>query len=82
MGEAVMFPLSDDHHQSNNFLAESVVNGHEGSWFEEVIDDDLKWSFALNRFNSFLLFPNSAYKIKLHDFYGYKLSILLGGCKV
>ncbi|KAJ9556898.1 hypothetical protein OSB04_011512 [Centaurea solstitialis] len=48
MGEAVMFPISDDHHQSNDFLADNIVNGHEGSWFEEVIDDDLKWSFALN----------------------------------
>lgn len=28
------------------------INGNlqDCCWFEEVIDDDLKWSFALNRF--------------------------------
>ncbi|KVI11381.1 Spermidine/spermine synthase family [Cynara cardunculus var. scolymus] len=48
MGEAVVFPLSNDFHQPNNLGAENIVNDHDGSWFEEVIDDDLKWSFALN----------------------------------
>lgn len=23
---------------------------HDSSWYEEIIDDDLKWSFKLNRF--------------------------------
>lgn len=50
MGEAVMFPLSDDHHKSNGTTPENI-DGNDSSWFEEVIDDDLKWSFALNRFN-------------------------------
>lgn len=26
------------------------INIHDGSWFEEEIDVDLKWSFALNRY--------------------------------
>ncbi|XP_071697711.1 thermospermine synthase ACAULIS5 [Rutidosis leptorrhynchoides] len=47
MGEAVMFLLPDDHQKSIN-TAPEYVNGHDSSWFEEVIDDDLKWSFALN----------------------------------
>lgn len=32
-----------DHHLTNNY-------DHDIAWYEEVIDDDLKWSFALNRF--------------------------------
>lgn len=27
---------------------------HDGSWFEEEIDVDLKWSFALNRYIYYL----------------------------
>lgn len=51
MGEAVMFPLTFDHHESNSIIPENM-NGNDDSWFEEVIDDDLKWSFALNRFHT------------------------------
>ncbi|KAI3514997.1 hypothetical protein L1887_13745 [Cichorium endivia] len=47
MGEAVMFPLTFDHHESNGIIPENM-NRDDDSWFEEVIDDDLKWSFALN----------------------------------
>jgi hypothetical protein len=32
-----------EQHLANNY-------DHDFSWYEEVIDDDLKWSFALNRF--------------------------------
>lgn len=37
----------------NNHLMLDHQNQQEeeqDSWFEEVIDDDLKWSFALNRY--------------------------------
>ncbi|KAK9054850.1 hypothetical protein SSX86_025929 [Deinandra increscens subsp. villosa] len=44
MGEAVMFPISHNYHELNGH-----ANRPSDSWFEEVIDDDLKWSFALNR---------------------------------
>ncbi|KAM5566137.1 hypothetical protein ABKV19_019891 [Rosa sericea] len=61
MGEAVEFFhlngfLSSKFDRHDEVLINSNVNGninHEdidgsGSWYEETIDDDLKWSFALN----------------------------------
>ncbi|KAJ0618631.1 putative thermospermine synthase [Helianthus annuus] len=41
MGEAVMFP---NYHEFNGTKPRDMND----SWFEEVIDDNLKWSFALN----------------------------------
>ncbi|XP_076936542.1 thermospermine synthase ACAULIS5-like [Bidens hawaiensis] len=48
MGEAIMFPISDKNHKSNGTAPRGGNNDLDNSWFEEVIDDDLKWSFALN----------------------------------
>ncbi|KAI7738009.1 hypothetical protein M8C21_006636 [Ambrosia artemisiifolia] len=47
MGEVVMFPISDKCHKFNGTTPKDI-NEPDDSWFEEVIDDDLKWSFALN----------------------------------
>ncbi|KAM0005608.1 putative thermospermine synthase [Helianthus debilis subsp. tardiflorus] len=41
MGEAVMFP---NYHEFDGTKPRDMND----SWFEEVIDDNLKWSFALN----------------------------------
>ncbi|KAH6831091.1 S-adenosyl-L-methionine-dependent methyltransferases superfamily protein [Perilla frutescens var. hirtella] len=57
MAEAVeFFPYtngfsSNNVHYENNLVMveQNQKEENEGSWFEEVIDDDLKWSFALNR---------------------------------
>lgn len=45
-------PQPDDQH-----LVMTMEENHqhnEGTWFEEEIDDNLRWSFALNRFSQFL----------------------------
>ncbi|XP_076906445.1 thermospermine synthase ACAULIS5-like [Bidens hawaiensis] len=47
MGEAVMISISDNYHESSG-TSPRDINDLDDSWFEEVIDDDLKWSFALN----------------------------------
>jgi hypothetical protein len=49
MGEAVQF------FDTNGFSKKCEETNqldslHNGSWYEEVIDDDLKWSFAVKRF--------------------------------
>jgi len=36
------------HDEIDNHLTDKY--DHDIPWYEEVIDDDLKWSFALNRF--------------------------------
>lgn len=43
------FSSKVDHYQSNHLMLKKEEE-EEDSWFEEVIDDDLKWSFALNRY--------------------------------
>ncbi|KAK6162025.1 hypothetical protein DH2020_001866 [Rehmannia glutinosa] len=53
MGEAVgLFPYNNGfskvHYETNHMIIEQK-NEEEDSWFEEEIDVDLKWSFALNR---------------------------------
>lgn len=55
MGEAIQFFHTNGY--DNGFLKiheetnQTLTNNHEDcSWYEEVIDDDLKWSFALKRF--------------------------------
>lgn len=64
MGEAVEFfnvPIngfSKNHYDSDSTIFGSINNdnnnnNHANSWFEEVIDVDLKWSFAINRFVKF-----------------------------
>ncbi|KAL8237336.1 hypothetical protein R6Q59_018417 [Mikania micrantha] len=47
MGEAIMFPISLSYHDLNGATPRNIKRPDD-SWFEEVIDDDLKWSFALN----------------------------------
>nr|POF21023.1 thermospermine synthase acaulis5 [Quercus suber] len=54
MGEAIQFFHTNGY--ANGFLKiheetnQTLTNNHEDcSWYEEVIDDDLKWSFALKR---------------------------------
>ncbi|KAK6119644.1 hypothetical protein DH2020_046610 [Rehmannia glutinosa] len=52
MGEAVgLFPYNNGfskvHYETNHMIIEQK-NEEEDSWFEEEIDVDLKWSFALN----------------------------------
>ncbi|KAM4121364.1 hypothetical protein ACJW30_01G000200 [Castanea mollissima] len=54
MGEAIHFFHTNGY--ANGFLKiheetnQTLTNNHEEcSWYEEVIDDDLKWSFALKR---------------------------------
>lgn len=67
MGEAVEFYhlngfLSSKFDRQDEVLINSNVIGninHEdidgsGSWYEETIDDDLKWSFALNGLVNFI----------------------------
>ncbi|KAM7493509.1 hypothetical protein LguiB_028118 [Lonicera macranthoides] len=60
MGEAVEFfnlPIngfSKNHYDSDLTIFDSINNdknnnNHANSWFEEIIDVDLKWSFAINR---------------------------------
>jgi len=39
---------------------------HDSSWYEEIIDDDLKWSFKLNRF--VIASSNSLYKSSNKNF--------------
>lgn len=36
----------------------SCFNQENEFWYEEEIDEDLKWSFALNRFDFISLFNN------------------------
>lgn len=68
MGEAVEFFhlngfLSSKFDRHDEVLINNNVNGninHEdidgsGSWYEETIDDDLKWSFALNGFVNYIM---------------------------
>jgi thermospermine synthase len=61
MGEAVEIFLSNgfstfyekkDQNIINNNITNNnnINNNNDSSWYEEVIDEDLKWSFALNRF--------------------------------
>lgn len=38
----LMMTMEENHHHHHH--------PNDGTWFEEEIDDDLKWSFALNRF--------------------------------
>lgn len=69
MGEAVKFfpynngfSSSKAYYENNHMMLEQNQKEEENqdSWFEEVIDDDLKWSFALNRyFNLFYFFISS-----------------------
>nr|XP_023927231.1 thermospermine synthase ACAULIS5-like [Quercus suber] len=54
MGEAIQFFHTNGY--ANGFLKiheetnQTLTNNHDDcSWYEEVIDDDLKWSFALKR---------------------------------
>ncbi|KAK6118333.1 hypothetical protein DH2020_047904 [Rehmannia glutinosa] len=53
MGEAVeFFPyngFSNVHYESNHILIDENNEDDNSNWFEEEIDVDLKWSFALNR---------------------------------
>lgn len=91
MGEAVeFFPCnngfsSNVHYENNHMiLHQNQQEENQDSWFEEVIDDDLKWSFALNRYLSqirvyFLLvaYLLSLAKFKFDSFITECLSILL-----
>lgn len=47
MGEAVEFFHCNGFSKVNEIIIEE--NGSDDSWFEEEIDVDLKWSFALNK---------------------------------
>lgn len=66
MGEAVEFFhtngfLSSKFDHTTKALINGNCNGNHkdidssGSWYEETIDDDLKWSFALNGFVNFFM---------------------------
>lgn len=55
MGEAVEILLTNGfnkiYENGHHKLFDCEKKGNMDScWYEEVIDDDLKWSFALNRF--------------------------------
>lgn len=71
MGEAVEimfgtgFPEIHKDTSPNQTLHSNQQDCH---WYEETIDDDLKWSFALNRFSSFFC-PNFAYPLILFFFF-------------
>ena len=49
MGEAVEIFLANGFPSFYEKSDQKLNNHKDSSWYEEVIDDDLKWSFALNR---------------------------------
>ncbi|KAH0860423.1 hypothetical protein HID58_088684 [Brassica napus] len=58
MGEVVEIMFGNafpEIHKDTTAIQTLHSNQQEGHWSEETIDDDLKWSFALNRFSSSVL---------------------------
>lgn len=56
MGEVVEIMFGNgfpEIHKDTTPIQTLHSNQQECHWYEETIDDDLKWSFALNRFSSF-----------------------------
>jgi len=55
MGEAVEVMFGNgfpEIHKATSPTQTLHSNQQDCHWYEETIDDDLKWSFALNRFSS------------------------------
>jgi len=52
MGEAPVFYINGFSKFEHEIQQQNHVNdqNHDSSWYEEIIDEDLKWSFKLNRF--------------------------------
>lgn len=55
MGEAVEFVHAINGFSKNCYEEADMGDIHgddsdSSCWYEEILDDDLKWSFALNRF--------------------------------
>lgn len=45
--------INDDNSSHESVI--NNVNGDDCHWYEEIIDENLKWSFALNRYLIFLI---------------------------
>lgn len=51
MGEAVEIVHAINGFSKNCYEEADHLSDNDSScWYEEILDDDLKWSFALNRF--------------------------------
>ena len=71
MGEAVEIFIANNNGFSNFYEKTDQkinTNVEDSCWYEEVIDDDLKWSFALNRF----VIPNTTYYLIFLTFIRHK----------
>lgn len=75
MGEAPVFYINGFSKFEHEIQQQNHVNdqNHDSSWYEEIIDEDLKWSFKLNRF--LITASNSMYQSS-NKIAFYKLNLL------